>query len=67
MKMPDQLSKGLYNIDDKKKSDALVNLIGSALTDLKDKIETMMTETKKSSEVLDKIVDIVEKILEFNR
>ena len=65
--MPDQLSKGLYNIDDKKKSDALVNLIRSALTDLKDKIETMMTETKKSSEVLDKIVDIVEKILEFNR
>ena len=65
--MPDQLSKGLYNIDDKKKSDALVNLIRSALIDLKDKIETMMTETKKSSEVLDKIVDIVEKILEFNR
>ena len=65
--MPDQLSKGLYNIDDKKKSDALVNLIRSALTDLKDKIETMMSETKKSSEVLDKIVDIVEKILEFNR
>ena len=65
--MPDQLSKGLYNIDDEKKSDALVNLIRSALTDLKDKIETMMTETKKSSEVLDKIVDIVEKILEFNR
>ena len=65
--MTDQLSKGLYNIDDKKKSDALVNLIRSALIDLKDKIETMMTETKKSSEVLDKIVDIVEKILEFNR
>ena len=65
--MPDQLSKSLYNIDDKKKSDALVNLIRSALIDLKDKIETMMTETKKSSEVLDKIVDIVEKILEFNR
>ena len=65
--MPDQLSKGLYNIDDKKKSDALVNLIRSALTDLKDKIETMMSETKKSSEVPDKIVDIVEKILEFNR
>ena len=65
--MPDQLWKGLYNIDDKKKSDALVNLIRSALIDLKDKIETMMTETKKSSEVLDKIVDIVEKILEFNR
>ena len=65
--MPDQLSKGLYNIDDKKKSDALVNLIRSALIDLKDKIETMMTETKKSSEVLDKIVEIVEKILEFNR
>ena len=65
--MPDQLSKSLYNIDDKKKSNALVNLIRSALIDLKDKIETMMTETKKSSEVLDKIVDIVEKILEFNR
>ena len=65
--MPDQLSKSLYNIDDKKKSDALVNLIRSALIDLKDKIETMMTETKKSSKVPDKIVDIVEKILEFNR
>ena len=65
--MPDQLSKGLYNIDDEKKSDALVNLIRSALIDLKDKIETMMTETKKKNEVLDKIVDIVEKILEFNR
>ena len=61
------MSKALYNIDDKKKSNALVNLIRSALIDLKDKIETMMTETKKSSEVLDKIVDIVEKILEFNR
>ena len=61
------MSKALYNIDDKKKSNALVNLIRSALIDLKDKIETMMTETKKSSEVPDKIVDIVEKILEFNR
>ena len=60
------MSKALYNIDDKKKSNALVNLIRSALIDLKDKIETMMTETKKSSEVPDKIVDIVEKILEFN-
>ena len=61
------MSKALYNIDDKKKSNALVNLIRSALIDLKDKIETMMTETKKSSKVPDKIVDIVEKILEFNR
>ena len=61
------MSKALYNIDDEKKSNALVNLIRSALIDLKDKIETMMTETKKSSEVPDKIVDIVEKILEFNR
>ena len=61
------MSKALYNIDDKKKSNDLVNLIRSALIDLKDKIETMMTETKKSSEVPDKIVDIVEKILEFNR
>ena len=61
------MSKALHNIDDKKKSNALVNLIRSALIDLKDKIETMMTETKKSSKVPDKIVDIVEKILEFNR
>ena len=61
------MSKALYNIDDEKKSNALVNLIRSALIDLKDKIETMMTETKKSSKVPDKIVDIVEKILGFNR
>ena len=36
------------------------------MSDLKDNIETM-AETEKRSEELDKTVDIVEKILEFNK
>ena len=66
LKTLSQLLKALYNINDGKENNILVNTVRSALSDLKDNIETM-TETVKRSEELDKTVDIVEKILEFNK
>ena len=60
------MSKALYSIDDKKENNILVNTIRNALSDLKDKVETM-TDTEKRSKVPDKIVNIVKNVLEFNR
>ena len=54
------------NNTDKKKNDGLMNVIKGRLSDLKDEIEKMSEdeiEIKKSYE----IVDIFEKILEFNK
>ena len=58
--------KTLYNLNDKKKNNQLVNKIKSRLSDLKNEIKKM-TEDEIKTEKPYKIVDIVEKILEINR
>ena len=54
--MPTAMLKVVYNTDSKKKNNNLVNVIKSGLSDFKDEIEKPF-----------EIVDIVERILEFNR
>ena len=56
----------LFRTKDKRNSEQLVDLIKSGLRDLKDEIEEM-SENEVGIEEPDKMVDIVEKILEFNR
>ena len=56
----------LFRTKDKRNSKQLVDLIKSGLRDLKDEIEEM-SENEIGTEEPDKMVDIVEKILEFNR
>ena len=63
--MPNAMLKAAYNTDSTKKKNNLVDLIKCELSDLKDEIEKM-SEVEKEIERTDKIVDIVEKILEFN-
>ena len=58
--------KTLYNLNDRKKNNKLVNIIKSKLTDLKDKIE-MMYEDEIKIEKPHEILDIAGKILEVNR
>ena len=55
--------KSLYNLNDRKKSNLLVNTIKS---DLKNEIKKM-SENEIKIEKPHKIVDIVERIFEFNR
>ena len=50
----------------KKENDALVKLIKSGLNDLKEDIEEM-SEDEIKNEKPEKIMDIVQRILEFNR
>ena len=59
------LVKKLYEAKDKKRNNDLVNVIKSGLSDLKDKIKEI-SEDETKIEKPDKIVDLVEKILEFN-
>ena len=65
-KMPTAMLKTLYNLNDRKKNNKLVNIIKSKLSDLKDKIE-MTYEDETKIEKPHEIVDIVGKILEVNR
>ena len=58
--------KDLHKINDKKKSNDVVNLIKSGLSDLKNETENMNEEEKEFDEP-NEIVDIVEEILEFNK
>ena len=58
--------KTLYNLNDRKKNNKLVNIIKSKFSDLKDKIE-MMYKDEIKIEKPHEIVDIVGKIFEFNR
>ena len=53
------------NEDDKEKHNDFVNVTKSGLIDLKD--TTKMTENEKRIEQLDRVIAIVEEILEFNR
>ena len=63
---PSEMLKTLYNSNNRKKNNDLVNKIKSTLSDLKNEIE-VMSEEEKETKNLNEIVDIVEKILEFNR
>ena len=63
---PTVLAKTLFEIKDKKKNNDLVNVIKSGLRDLKDEIEKM-SEDEIEIEKPDKILKIVEDILEFNK
>ena len=55
----------LYNTNDKKKSNDLVIMNKSGLNELKREAENM-SEEEKEIEKPNEIIDIVEKILEFN-
>ena len=57
--------KQLHEIKNKKENDKLVNVIKSGLIDLKHNIKKM-SEDKKKIEKPDKILKIVEEILECN-
>ena len=58
--------KALYNLNDRKKNNLLVNTIKIGLSDLKNEIKKM-SEDEIIIEKPNKIVDIVEKILKFNQ
>ena len=60
------MAKQLYETKNERKNNELVNLIKSRLNDLKDKIKRM-SKDEIENEKPDKILDIVEKILEFNK
>ena len=57
--------KLLYTTNDKIKNNELVSAINSGLKELKEEIKNMSSELKEIGKP-DKIVEIVEKILEFN-
>ena len=57
--------KVLYNTNDKKKKNDLINVIKSGLRDLKEVIKKMSVD-EKEIEKPSEIVDIVETILELN-
>ena len=61
-----EILKTVYNKNDKKKNNKLVSVIKSGLSDLKDESEKT-SEDEKRIEQSDKIVDIVEMIVEFNK
>ena len=59
------LTKQLYEIKNKKENNELVNVIKSGLIDLKDETEKMSKE-EIENEKPDKILKVVEEILDFN-
>ena len=64
--MPTEMLKTLYALNDKSKNNMLVNMIKSELNDLKNEIK----KVSKDEIIIEKphnIVDIVEKIIEFNQ
>ena len=63
--VPSALIKQSYEIKNKNKNNELVNVIKSGLSDLKDEIKKM-SEDEKEIEKPDKILKIVEEILDFN-
>ena len=58
--------KVVYTAKNRKKNERLLNVIKTGLSDLQNEIKEMSDDELKI-EKPDKIVDIVEKILEFNR
>ena len=65
-KRPSDMLKSVYETNDKKKNSKLVNVIKSVLSDLKNEIGNM-GEEEKGIEKPSEIIDIVEKIIEFNK
>ena len=66
VQMPTEMLKTLYALNDKNKNNMLVNMIKSGLNDLKNEIK----KVSKDEIIIEKphnIVDIVEKIIEFNQ
>ena len=66
LQAPSELLKNLYKTNDKKKNSMLVSVINSRLKDLEKGIKKM-SEDQKKIEKPDKIVEIVEEILKFNK
>ena len=64
--MPTAMLKAVYNTNGKKKSNDLINVIKSGLRDLKDETKEMSKYEVKIEKTY-KIVDTVEKILDFDR
>ena len=62
---PSDMLKDLYRINDKKKNSKLLNVIKSGLSDFKNETENM--GEKKETEKPNEIMDVVKKILEFNK
>ena len=63
---PCEMLNVVYSANNKKKNNDLINVIKSELSDLKNEIEEI-SEDEIQIKQPDKIVDIVERILEFNR
>ena len=63
--VPSALVTQLYERKNRKKNNGLVNVIKIGLSDLKDEIKKM-SEDEKEIEKPDKILKIVEEILDFN-
>ena len=64
--MSTSVIKNLYYLNDKKKNNELVNKIKNGLNDLKNEIKNISEDEIKTEKPY-KIVDIAEKILEFNK
>ena len=63
---PTALLKTSYNLNDRNKNNLLVNTIKSGLSDLKNEIKKMCEDEIKTEKPYE-VVDIVEKIIEFNK
>ena len=66
LQMPSIMLKNLYELNDRKENNLLVDIIKSGLSDLKNEIKKM-SEDKINIEKPYKIVNIVEDILKFNK
>ena len=64
--VPSALAKQFYETKYKKKN-KLVNIINSGLSDLKDEIKKMSEDEKKKFEQPDKVLKILNKIIDFNK
>ena len=65
--VPSALAKELFETKDKNKNNKFVNVIKSGLRDLKDEIKKKMSEDEKEIEQPNKILKIVEEILDFDK
>ena len=64
--VPSALAKKLFETKDKKKNSEFVKLIKVRWSNLKDEIKKISKNEKKKIEQPDKILNIVEEILNFN-
>ena len=63
---PSEILKAVYTTKTRRTNEKLVNVIKTGLSDLKNEIKEM-SDDEIEIEKPNKIVDIVEKILEFNK